>query len=51
MDKYIATVTYELQAAEIKGFIQKLPTKEMRSINVVKKEEPTELSALLGDEN
>lgn len=37
MDKYIAIVTYELQEAEIKGFIQKLPTKKMTSINVEKK--------------
>lgn len=51
MDKYIAIVTYELQETEIKGFIQKLPTKKMTSINVAKKEEPTKLSDLLDDEN
>lgn len=51
MAKYIAVVTYELQEAEIRGFIQKLPTKKITSINVVKKEESTTLSTLLDDEN
>lgn len=51
MDKYIAIVAYELQAVEIKGFIQELSTEKMTSINIAKKEEPTKLSALLNDEN
>ncbi|MGX5377608.1 hypothetical protein ACWCL1_05090 [Ligilactobacillus sp. LYQ135] len=51
MAKYIAVVTYELQAEEIQGFIQKLSTKKMTSINIAKKEEPTTLSALLRNEN
>ena len=52
MDKYTVQETYEVPAEILKKFIQNLPLNNtVANIFVAKKEEPTKLSALLGNEN